>query len=94
MYVRVTTFKIDPRRLAELAETVKEMRRLTKALPGLQDAYVSWREDGQGAVISIYESKARAEAAAGRIQAIWGAVAGLVTSVPRVDIYDTVEKIA
>jgi hypothetical protein len=93
MYVRVTTFKVAVERLPELAQTVQEMRRLAKAIPGLVNAYVSWRGDGQGSVIAVYESKARAEAAAGRIQALWGAVAGLVAGVPRVDVYDTVEKI-
>jgi hypothetical protein len=94
MYMRVTTFKVAPERLAELEAKVADMRRLGKAIPGLVSTHVAWRADGQGTVVSIYESKERAAAAIGRIQAVWGAMAGVVSGAPRVDAYDTVEAIS
>ncbi len=94
MYMRVTTFKVAPERLDELASKVGEMKRLAKAIPGLVSTHVAWRADGQGTVVSLYESKERAQAAIGRIQAVWGAMAGIVSGAPRVDAYDQVEPIS
>jgi hypothetical protein len=68
---------------------VDEMRPRAKALPGMIDAYVAWRGDGQGVLVGIYQSKEAAEAAVARIQAIWGSLAGLVSSAPRTDAYET-----
>lgn len=94
MYMRVTTFKVAPERLDELAAKVADMKRLAKAIPGLVSTHVAWRGDGQGTVVSLYESKERAQAAVGRIQAVWGAMAGVVAGAPRVDAYDTVEAVS
>jgi len=93
MYMRVTTFKVAPERLGELETKVTDMKRLARAIPGLVSTHVAWRADGQGTVVSIYESKEKAATAIGRIQAVWGAMAGLVSGAPRVDAYDTVEAI-
>ena len=93
MYMRVTTFKVAPERLGELEAKVADMKRLAKAIPGLVSTHVAWRADGQGTVVSLYESKERAQAAVSRIQAVWGAMASLVSGAPRVDAYDTVEAI-
>lgn len=94
MYMRVTTFKVAPERVPELAAKVADMKRLAKAIPGLVQSHVAWREDGQGTVIGIYESRERAQAAMGRIQAMWGAMASVVSGAPRVDAYDSVERVA
>jgi quinol monooxygenase YgiN len=90
MYVRVTAFKVDPSRLAELPAKVEEMAPRAKALPGMIEAYAAWRGDGQGVVVAVYESKEAADKAVGRIQALWGGLAGLVSTAPRTDAYDTV----
>ena len=92
MYMRVTTFKVAPERLDELAAKVADMKRLAKAIPGLVSTHVAWR--AEGTVVSLYESKERAAAAIGRIQAVWGAMASVVAGAPRVDAYDTVEAIS
>jgi hypothetical protein len=90
MYARVTTFKVDPARLAELPAKAEEMRPRAMALPGMIDAYVAWRGDGHGVVVAIYESKEHADRAVMRIQALWGNLASLVGAAPRTDAYDTV----
>lgn len=94
MYARVTAFKVDPERLAELPTKVDEMAPRAKALPGVVDIYAAWRGDGQGVVVAIYESKEAADKAVGRIQALWGSLAGLVSTAPRTDAYDTVAHLA
>ena len=63
MYARVTTFKVDPSRLAELSAKIKEMGPRAKALPGMVDAYGAWRGDGQGVVVAALRSKADADRA-------------------------------
>jgi len=93
MYARVTTFKVDPSRLSELATKVKEMTPAATALPGIVDVYVAWRTDGQGAVTSIYDSKASADSAAAKIQAIWATLAGLLQGSPKTETYESVEHI-
>ena len=93
MYARVTTFKVDPSRLSELPTKIKEMGPAAKALPGIIDIYVAWRADGQGAVTSIYDSKASADSAAAKIQAIWATLGGLLSGAPRTELYETVEHI-
>jgi hypothetical protein len=90
MYMRVTTFKVEPARLPELAQRVADMKRLANVIPGLVSSHVAWRGDGQGTVVGIYESQERAIAATKRIQAMWGVMASLVAEAPRVDAYDVV----
>src|SRR5215813_3861457 len=51
MYARITQFKVDPSRLAELSAKIKDMGPLAKALPGMIDAYAAWRPDGQGVIV-------------------------------------------
>ena len=93
MYARVTAFKVDPSRLGELEAKIKVMAPRAKALPGMIDAYGVWRADGQGVVVAVYRSKADADAAVGRLPAIWGDFVGLLSGAPRTDIYDNVVHI-
>ena len=88
MYVRVTSFKVDPSRLPELSAKIEEMGPRAKALPGMIDAYAAWRADGQGVLVAVYQCKQAADAAVARIQAIWGHLAGLVSGAPRTDAYE------
>jgi hypothetical protein len=93
MYARVTSFKVDPARLGEVEAKAQEMAHRVKALPGMVDAYCAWRGDGQGVMVAVYRSKADADAAVARIQAIWGHLAGLLDGAPRTDAYDNVAHI-
>jgi quinol monooxygenase YgiN len=93
MYARVTTIKVDPARLSELSAKLKEMSPAAKALSGIIDVYAAWRADGQGTVVAIYNSKADADAAAAKIQAIWGTLADLLKGAPNTDTYDNVEHV-
>lgn len=94
MYARVTTFKVEPARLPELSARIEQLAGIAKALPGIVDVYAAWRGDGQGVLVGVYNSKAEADRAVARIQALWGTLAGLLAGAPRTEIYDTVEHIA
>jgi len=93
MYARVTTFKVDPARIGELADKIDELRPRAKALPGLADAYAAWRADGQGIVVALYEDRTAADRAVARMQALWGELAGLISGFPRVDTYESAEQL-
>jgi len=93
MYARVTTFKVDPARVAELAKKIEEMRPRVGALPGLAHAYAAWRADGEGIVVAVYEHKTSADRAVARMQALWGEFAGLLGGVPRVDTFENAERL-
>jgi quinol monooxygenase YgiN len=93
MFARVTTFKVEPSRLGELEAKIKQMVPRAKALPGMVDAWGVWRGDGQGVVVAVYRSKADADAAVARIQAIWGDLAGLLSGAPKTDTYENVAHI-
>ena len=93
MYARITQFKVDPSRLAELSAKIKDMGPLAKALPGMVDAYAAWRPDGQGVIVALYESKAAADRAVTRIQALWGDLANLLSGAPRTDVYENARHI-
>jgi hypothetical protein len=93
MYARVTTFKVDPSRLPELSIKIKEMGPRAKALPGMVTAYAAWRADGQGVVVAVYKSKADADSAVARIQALWGDLAGVLSGAPKTDAYETAEHL-
>ena len=91
MYARVTSFNADPARLGELPAKFKEMGPAAKALPGVIDVYAAWRADGRGVVTAIYKSKADADSAAAKIQALWGSVSGLLKGAPSTEVYDSVD---
>jgi hypothetical protein len=93
MYVRVTTFQADPARVGELAGKFKEMTPTAKALPGIVAVYAAWRADGKGTVTSVYNSKADADAAAAKLQAIWAPAMALLKGAPSMEGYDDAEKI-
>ncbi len=94
MYARITTFKVDPARLGELPAKIKEMGPAAEALPGVVDVYAAWRADGQGSITAIYKSKADADAAAAKVQALWGGLSALLNGAPSTEAYDSVEQIA
>lgn len=91
MYARVTSFNVDPARLGELPAKLKEMTPAAKTLPGVIDVYAAWRADGRGVVTAIYTSKADADAAAAKIQALWGSLSGLLKGAPGTEAYDSVD---
>lgn len=93
MYARITTFHVDPSRLAELPAKISKLGHLIKALPGMLDARIAWRQDGQGVVIATYQSREHADAAMRRLQVIWGDLADLLVGSPRTDVYESVQHI-
>ena len=93
MYLRVTAFAVDPARLSQLPDKIAKIAPIAKSLPGVADIYVAWRGDGRGVVVAAYVNEDAASKAVARLQAVWGELAGLLSSPPRTDAYDTVEHV-
>jgi hypothetical protein len=94
MYVRVTTFEVEPSNLSTLADKIAKIAPIAKSLPGVADIYVAWRGDGRGVVVAAYESENAAKKAVARLQAVWGELASVLKSPPRTDVFDYVEHVS
>jgi hypothetical protein len=93
MFARITTYQADPARLDEMTARLDGLKPKVKALSGLVSAYTTWRSDGQGVTVAIYESQSAAEAASAQIQGIWGGLMDFLTGPPQTETYDNVEDL-
>jgi len=93
MYVRVTTFEVDPSNVSKLSDKIAKIAPIAKNLPGVADIYVAWRGDGRGVVVAAYASEDAAKRAVVRLQAVWGELAGVLKSPPRTDSFEQVEHV-
>ena len=85
MYIRVTTYGFDESRLDEgLAKMDATIRDKLKAIAGLESVHECQIGDGQGMIVSSWDSGASAEAAQPKIQEIFGKMAEYMTSPPEV----------
>ena len=85
MYIRVTTYGFDEGRLDEALEKMDTtIRDDLRAIAGLQSVQECRIGDGQGMIISSWDSAASAEAAQPKIQEILGSMAEYMTSPPEV----------
>tara|TARA_Y100001934_G_scaffold254269_1_gene320001 strand:+ start:1143 stop:1427 length:285 start_codon:yes stop_codon:yes gene_type:complete len=83
MYFRVTTYGFDENRLEEaLAKMDGAIRDDLKAIAGLHSIHECRIADGQGMIISSWESEESVEAAQPKIQEIFGKMAEFMTSPP------------
>ena len=93
MYVRVTSFKVDP--VAPPGAFGQDRgdgpARQGPAGHGRRLRRMAGRWPRR--VVALYESKEAADAAVARIQAIWGNLAGLVSGAPRTDAYENAAHI-
>ena len=84
MYYRVTTYGFDSSRMEEATAALDACRDELGAIDGLQAVHDCMVSDGEGMVVSRWDSEAAAEAAAPQIQAIMGRMAVFMTSMPEV----------
>ncbi len=83
MYFRVTTYGFDESRLEEaLAKMDATIRDDLKTIAGLLSIHECRIDDGQGMIISSWDSEASVEAAQPKIQEIFGEMAEFMTSPP------------
>ena len=91
MYIKVTTYGFDESRLDEaLAKMDGAVRKDLQSIAGLESVD-EWRiGEGQGMIISRYDSEESATAAQPKIQEILGEMAEYMTSPPEVKAGDVI----
>jgi hypothetical protein len=78
MYARVTTYQADPGHLDELTAKLPAIKEKLLDLDGLVDWYTVWREDGQGVVFTVFDTKSSADASLDEVRKIWSGLGGLL----------------
>ena len=89
MHARITRYELKPDKLAEAQAVIEKIRPQIMCIPGLQE-YLSFRSyDGiKHTVITIYESKAHAEAAIPRALQLWVKLTDFMASTPESGGYE------
>jgi quinol monooxygenase YgiN len=93
MYGRITTYQVKPGKTAEMMTHLDDVKASVAKVAGLTQSYTVWRDDGHGATIALWESKAASEAAAAQIQQIWAGLGQYLAAPPKAEGYDNVEKL-
>jgi len=94
MYSRVTQFKGNPEKLAELEARVDGIKDHMSGVDGMIASYACWNGDASGVTMTVYESEEAANAATPHVQQIWAGLADLLIAPPEISSYATVEKMA
>jgi len=92
MYARVSKYQFDPAQTDAIVASMDGLKQKIQLISGLNTCITSWKEDGSGVTIAIYESQEAAEAAADQIMEIWSAIGQYLTAAPVTEVYDTVEN--
>ena len=91
MYIKVTTYGFDESRLDEaLAKMDGAVRKDLQSIAGLESVDECRIGEGQGMIISRYDSEESATAAQPKIQEILGEMAEYMTSPPEVKAGDVI----
>ncbi len=84
MYTRITTFRVNTDKYDEaLAMMEKELKPEVMAIPGIKYWFSHANDDGNCAVVAIYESEEAAEAAKGTAKALFARYAKYMESEPQ-----------
>jgi quinol monooxygenase YgiN len=93
MYARVTNFQIDPSQVEAVTAAMEGIKPKIQTIPGIKSCLSSWREDGNGVTVAVYEDQEAAEAATESVKEIWASMGQYLTSAPTTEVYDTVEDL-
>ena len=91
MYSRISHYQMNPANTDDVVALMPDLKEKISQVPGLVSCTSSWREDGQGCSIAVYESKEAADAAASKVSEIWGGLAQYLTAAPTAVEYENVE---
>ncbi len=88
MYARVTSYHVDPARVAEMPAVLADLKRGCMALPGIKSYNTAWREDGRGISMTIYDGRASCEEAGPALNDIWSSFSNILIAEPVTELYD------
>jgi hypothetical protein len=91
MYARVSNYQFDPSQTDAIVASMDDLKQKIQSISGISTCITSWKEDGSGVTIAVYESKEAADAAAEQIMGIWSAIGQYLTATPVTEVYETVE---
>ena len=89
MFMRISTYKIDPSKIGGVDAAVDEVRGMLKSIAGLRHGSVGRDDDGNAAVIGIWESEEAANAAEETVANAWKTIGHLMTAPPERRGYNT-----
>jgi hypothetical protein len=94
MYMRVTTFKIDPASIEQFRADGEEVEKRAKVLlPDIQTQYLGIDDAGNVISIAIWNSQETAEAHMEAVRDVWSGLMKHMRSQPTFAGYGTVEKL-
>ena len=91
MHARITRYELKPDRLEEANAIIEQIRPQILQIPGLKE-YLSFRSfDGtRGTAITIYESRAHAEASMQKALQLWVKLTEFLVSTPESEGYELI----
>jgi hypothetical protein len=92
MYARVTNYQFDPSQTDAIVASMDDLKQKIQSISGLSTCITSWKEDGSGVTIAVYESQDAADAAAEQVMAVWSTIGAYLTAPPVTEVYETVEN--
>jgi hypothetical protein len=94
MYARVTKFKGNPGKTGEMEAILDTNTSKVAGIAGIVGSFVVWNNDGDGQVVTVYESESAATAALPAVQEIWSGMADLLAGPPEVTSFENAYKMA
>jgi hypothetical protein len=83
MYARITTFRLNTEKSDDALALAEELKPEIMAIPGIKYWFDTGNEDGNCAVIAIYESEEAAEAAKGMASTLFARFAEYMETEPQ-----------
>lgn len=93
MFVRITSFMLDPSKAEEADGRTDKIRAVVKNMPGVVHAYSARNDQGEGVVIGIWESEKAATDAEETVNKAWSQFGDLLTAPPERKAYPTVHQL-
>ena len=94
MYARVTKFKGNPGKIGEMEANLDTNASKVAGISGIVGSFVVWNNDGDGQVVTVYESEDAATTALPAVQEIWSGMADLLAGPPEVTNFENAYKMA
>lgn len=90
MFARITKYKMKPGTRDATTKLLESLKSQIMALDGMRHFINAINEDGSGYVISVVESKAKSDANAPQVAALWANFAEYLEAAPVPEGYEVI----
>jgi hypothetical protein len=90
MYGRIARYTVPTEKIDEAKQIAEALLPLLRTFPGLKTTVHFMSDEGQGLILSVYENKAAAGAAAPLVQRYWREFASVLSEQPRLEEFGSV----